>query len=70
MWTAPNSTGSRTPGSQRIHRSQRRDRLDGTLGRAVRPEQAAPDAIVIDTTGHDAGAVVDEILERATAVWR
>jgi cytidylate kinase len=48
----------------------RRDRLDGTLGRAVRPEQAAPDALVIDTTDHDAAVVIDEILERATAVWR
>jgi len=48
----------------------RRDRLDGTLGRAVRPEQAAPDAIVIDTTAHDAAVVIDEILERATPVWR
>ena len=31
-------------------RSTDRDRADGTLGRATRPEDAAPDAIVIDTS--------------------
>jgi CMP/dCMP kinase len=42
-----------------------RDRADGTLGRATRPEDAAPDAIVIDTSDRSAEDVVTEIVARA-----
>jgi CMP/dCMP kinase len=42
-----------------------RDRADGTLGRATRPENAAADAIVIDTSDISAEAVVAEIVARA-----
>jgi CMP/dCMP kinase len=43
-----------------------RDDADGTLGRATRPEDAAPDAIVIDTSDISAEDVVAEILARAS----
>jgi cytidylate kinase len=43
-----------------------RDRADATLGRALRPEDAAPDALVIDTTGTSVDDVVAKIVERAT----
>jgi cytidylate kinase len=45
-----------------------RDRADASLGRALRPEQAAPDALVIDTTDREAAAVIAEIVARAEAV--
>lgn len=40
----------------------RRDRADSTLGRALNPDQAAPDAIVIDTSSSDAGDVVARVV--------
>jgi cytidylate kinase len=42
-----------------------RDLADGTLGRATRPEDAAPDAIVIDTSDIAAEDVIAQIVERA-----
>jgi CMP/dCMP kinase len=42
-----------------------RDRADASLGRAVRPEDAAPDALVIDTTNTSVDQVVATIVERA-----
>jgi cytidylate kinase len=47
----------------------RRDAADGTLGRATRPENAAPDAIVIDTTAVGFDDVVQLLLERAEQVF-
>lgn len=44
----------------------RRDLLDST--RVTSPLQAAPDALRIDTTGHTAEAVIDEIVARYQAV--
>jgi cytidylate kinase len=45
-----------------------RDRADASLGRALRPEDAAPDALVIDTTASSVDDVVEEIVARARAV--
>ena len=45
-----------------------RDRADASLGRALRPEDAAPDAMIIDTTAATVDEVVAEIVERARAV--
>ncbi|MEX1006711.1 MAG: (d)CMP kinase [Acidimicrobiia bacterium] len=45
-----------------------RDRADASLGRALRPEDAAPDAIVIDTTATTVDEVVAVIVERARSV--
>jgi cytidylate kinase len=42
-----------------------RDRADGTLGRATRPEDAAPDAVVIDTSDITADDVIAQIVARA-----
>jgi cytidylate kinase len=42
-----------------------RDRADATLGRALRPEDAAADAIVIDTSTLSADEVVARIVARA-----
>jgi CMP/dCMP kinase len=42
-----------------------RDRADGTLGRATRPEDAAPDAVVIDTSDISAEDVISDIVRRA-----
>jgi cytidylate kinase len=42
-----------------------RDRADATLGRALRPEDAAADALVIDTSAMTADEVVAEIVARA-----
>ncbi len=42
-----------------------RDRADGTLGRATRPEDAAPDAFVIDTSDVSAEDVIADIVRRA-----
>ncbi len=47
-----------------------RDRRDGTLGRATRPDQAAPDARVIDTTDVGAETVIAEIVEWAREALR
>ena len=47
-----------------------RDHADASLGRALRPEDAAPDALVIDTTDRDADAVIAEIVSRVDAVAR
>jgi len=47
-----------------------RDDADATLGRALRPEQAAPDALVIDTTDREADSVIAEIVIRVEAVPR
>jgi cytidylate kinase len=44
-----------------------RDEADATLGRALRPEQAAEDAIVIDTTERAADDVIAEVVRRAEA---
>ncbi len=45
-----------------------RDRADASLGRALRPEDAAPDAIVIDTTATIVDDVVAAIVERVRSV--
>jgi cytidylate kinase len=42
-----------------------RDRADGTLGRATRPEDAAADALVIHTDALNAHDVIAEILAQA-----
>jgi cytidylate kinase len=47
-----------------------RDRADSSLGRALRAEDAAPDAIVIDTTASSVDDVVAEIVARARALDR
>jgi cytidylate kinase len=46
-----------------------RDAADSSLGRATRPEDAAPDAIVLDTSDVDADTVIAEILDRARQVF-
>jgi cytidylate kinase len=48
---------------------EQRDRADGTLGRATRPEDAAPDAIVVDTSDVTADEVIAELLARARQVF-
>jgi cytidylate kinase len=45
-----------------------RDRADSSLGRALRLEDAAPDALVIDTTASNVDEVVAEIVARARAL--
>jgi len=45
----------------------RRDEADSSLGRATRPEDAAPDAFVMDTTGVPMEQVVEHLVERARA---
>jgi cytidylate kinase len=45
-----------------------RDEADATLGRALRPEDAAPDALVIDSTDRSADDVVAEIVLRVEAL--
>ena len=42
-----------------------RDRADGTLGRATRPEDAAPDAVVVDTSDVTADEVIADLVTRA-----
>lgn len=42
-----------------------RDRADASLGRSLRSEDAAPDAIVIDTSARAPAEVIAEILARA-----
>jgi cytidylate kinase len=48
---------------------QRRDEADGTLGRATRPEDAAPDAVVIDTSDMRADEVIADVVRRAEQVF-
>jgi cytidylate kinase len=45
-----------------------RDAADGTLGRATRPEDAAPDALVLDTSDLTAQQVVDAVVAAAREV--
>jgi cytidylate kinase len=47
----------------------RRDRADGTLGRATRPEDAAPDALVVDTSDVTADEVIADLVARAEKVF-
>jgi cytidylate kinase len=46
-----------------------RDRADSTLGRATRPEDAAADAIVIDTSDVAASDVIAQVVARAEEVF-
>jgi cytidylate kinase len=46
-----------------------RDRADSTLGRATRPEDAAADAIVIDTSDVAAADVIAQVVARAEQVF-
>jgi cytidylate kinase len=48
---------------------ERRDQADGTLGRATRPEDAAADAIVIDTSDVSAEEVIADLVARAGRVF-
>jgi cytidylate kinase len=47
----------------------RRDRADGTLGRATRPEDAAADAVVVDTSDVTAEEVIADLVARAARVF-
>jgi cytidylate kinase len=47
-----------------------RDRADSTLGRATRPEDAAADAIVIDTSDVAADDVIARVVARAEQAFR
>jgi cytidylate kinase len=47
----------------------RRDEADSSLGRATRPEDAAPDAVVVDTTFIPMDEVVAQLLERVHEVF-
>ena len=47
-----------------------RDRADASLGRALRAEDAAPDALVVDTTNSSVDEVVAAIVERVRAAER
>ena len=55
--------GRSTTFEQVLSLTRRRDDLDDTGHRAVRREQAAPDAIVIDTDALGIDAVVDRCVE-------
>ena len=58
--------GSNAGGRRQVRASiTRRDRVDVSLGRALRAEDAAPDAMVIDTTTTTVGEVVAVIVDRA-----
>jgi cytidylate kinase len=48
----------------------RRDRADGTLGRATRPEDAAADAFVVDTSDVTADEVIADLVGRAEQAFR
>jgi cytidylate kinase len=48
---------------------ERRDQADGTLGRATRPEDAAADAIIVDTSDVTAEEVIDDLVARADRVF-
>ena len=47
-----------------------RDRADASLGRALRAQDAAPDALVVDTTNSTVDEVVAAIVERVRAAER
>jgi cytidylate kinase len=47
-----------------------RDRADSTLGRATRPEDAAADAMVIDTSDVAADDVIARVVARAEQAFR
>jgi cytidylate kinase len=47
-----------------------RDRADSTLGRATRPEDAAADAMVIDTSDVAADDVIAQVVARAEQAFR
>jgi cytidylate kinase len=47
----------------------RRDQADGTLGRATRPEDAATDAVVVDTSDISAEEVIEEVVARARVAF-
>lgn len=49
-----------------LNETRRRDELDATGQRAVRPEQAAPDALVIDTDPLG----IDQVVERCIEAYR
>ena len=57
-----------SPSTTCATRSTARDRADSSLGRALRPEDAADDAMVIDTSTTDVDDVVDAIVRRARTV--
>jgi CMP/dCMP kinase len=46
-----------------------RDRADGTLGRATRPADAAPDAVVVDTSDVTVEEVIGELVARAHEIF-
>ncbi|HEY3672957.1 MAG TPA: (d)CMP kinase [Acidimicrobiia bacterium] len=46
-----------------------RDRADGTLGRATRPEDAASDAVIVDTSDVTADEVITDLVARARAIF-
>lgn len=48
---------------------ERRDQADGTLGRAVRSEDAAPDAVVVDTSDVSADEVIADLVARAESAF-
>jgi cytidylate kinase len=48
---------------------EQRDRADGTLGRATRPEDAAADALVVDTSDVTADEVIADLVARAHEVF-
>jgi cytidylate kinase len=48
---------------------ERRDQADSSLGRATRPEDAAPDALIVDTTSVPMDEVVSRLLERAKQIF-
>jgi cytidylate kinase len=48
---------------------QRRDQADGTLGRATRPEDAASDAVVVDTSDITAEEVIADVVARARVAF-
>jgi cytidylate kinase len=53
-----------------LDQTRRRDELDSTGKRAIRPEQAAPDALVIDTDPRGIDEVVAMVLEAYRATER
>jgi CMP/dCMP kinase len=57
------NAGRQTTFEQVLGETRRRDELDNTGHRAVRREQAAPDAIVIDTDALGIDAVVDRCVD-------
>jgi len=53
-----------------LDQTRRRDEMDSTGKRAIRPEQAAPDALVIDTDPRGIDEVVAMVLEAYRAMER